>query len=73
MEEEKFIVRGGAKIAIVSREQVCRCVDGRGALFYDFRSREFVFEGRCKLLLLCTIIEMEKFKSKLAKNHLLVY
>ena len=72
MEEEKFIVRGGAKVATISRERVCRCTDGRGELYYDFRTREFVFEGRCKLMLLCTIIEMERFKSRLVKNHLLL-
>jgi len=71
MAEETFIVRGGAKISIVSKEEVCRCVDGSGALYYDFRTRKFVFEGKCKLMLLCTMIEMQKFKSKLEKQNFL--
>jgi len=69
MDENLFVVRGGAKIGLVSKEEICRCTDGGGRLFYDFRRRKFVLEGRCKLFLLCTIIEIEKFKSKMLKNN----
>ncbi|MEX0567564.1 MAG: hypothetical protein Q6363_000185 [Candidatus Njordarchaeota archaeon] len=69
MREDEFIIKGGAEVEVVSRVTVCECKDKRGRLLYDFKKNEFVHEGKCKLFLLCTIIEMQQFKSELSKNN----
>ena len=47
------------------------CRDGGGRLIFDYKQKKFIFEGRCKLMLLCTFINMKKFETKLRKRGIL--
>ncbi len=73
LDEEQFVLRGGARIEVVARQEICRCVDGEGRLLYDFRTRKFIPEGRCKIMLLCTIVNQVQFKRKLEESKMLHY
>ncbi len=68
MDEHLFVTKGGAKIGLVSQAVVCRCKDNDGMLLYDFRTKSFIRKGKCKLMLLCTLIQMNRFKTRLAEN-----
>lgn len=71
VKHEQFILKNLARLDLVSKEEVCSCRDGGGRLIFDYKQKKFIFEGRCKLMLLCTFINMKKFETKLRKRGIL--
>jgi len=72
MSHKYLILQGTTKLDLVSKYEICRCPDGKGRLLYDYRKKDFVREGKCKLFLLCTIVHTVTFEQKLKRGEIFV-
>ncbi|MCR8455107.1 MAG: hypothetical protein QXJ52_01300 [Candidatus Korarchaeota archaeon] len=72
MTHEHLIIQGTTRLDIISKRELCVCSDGTGRLLYDFRKKEFIREGKCKLQLLCTIIHTTSFQRKIKQEQLFI-
>lgn len=72
MKLDELILSSVARLDTISKQVVCSCPDGGGRLLFDFKTKKFIYEGRCKLMLLCTIIQTQKYLSKLRERGYII-
>lgn len=64
MSHKFLVIQNLSRVDVISKYEICRCPDGKGRLLFDYRKKEYVREGKCKLMLLCTIIHTINFEQK---------